>query len=107
MNAPLDFRGQDLDAEIRRLKRERNAVLLAHYYQEGEIQELAEGRDIPHQVIFCGGGTDARSFQPAGARAMALGIPLRYTHSMVELAHADDVEATVLLVEALVGRYAT
>src|SRR4029079_10836964 len=27
---------------IRRLKRERNAVLLAHYYQEGDIQDLAD-----------------------------------------------------------------
>src|SRR5438128_9288860 len=32
----------DLDEEIRRLKRERNAVLLAHYYQESEIQDLAD-----------------------------------------------------------------
>jgi quinolinate synthase len=34
--------GLDLEDEIRRLKRERNAVLLAHYYQEGEIQDLAD-----------------------------------------------------------------
>jgi quinolinate synthase len=32
----------DLEEEIRRLKRERNAVLLAHYYQEDEIQDLAD-----------------------------------------------------------------
>jgi quinolinate synthase len=32
----------DLDEEIRRLKRERNAVLLAHYYQDSEIQDLAD-----------------------------------------------------------------
>lgn len=32
----------DLDAEIRRLKREKNAVILAHYYQESEIQDLAD-----------------------------------------------------------------
>ncbi len=32
----------DLDAEIVRLKRERNAVLLAHYYQESDIQDLAD-----------------------------------------------------------------
>lgn len=32
----------DLDREIRRLKRERNAVLLAHFYQESELQELAD-----------------------------------------------------------------
>src|SRR5437870_2020325 len=34
--------GQALVDGIRRLKKERNAVLLAHYYQEGEIQELAD-----------------------------------------------------------------
>ena len=33
---------EDLEDEIRRLKVERNAVLLAHYYQESEIQDLAD-----------------------------------------------------------------
>ena len=32
----------DLEEEIGRLKRERNAVLLAHYYQEGDIQDVAD-----------------------------------------------------------------
>jgi quinolinate synthase len=32
----------DLESEILRLKRERNAVILAHYYQESEIQDLAD-----------------------------------------------------------------
>ncbi len=32
----------DLEAEIVRLKKERNAILLAHYYQESEIQDLAD-----------------------------------------------------------------
>src|SRR4029077_16429541 len=35
--APLD-----LENEIPRLKREMNAVILAHYYQESEIQDLAD-----------------------------------------------------------------
>ena len=34
--------GLDLESEIRRLKKERNAVLLAHYYQESEIQDVAD-----------------------------------------------------------------
>ena len=33
---------EDIFARIQRLKKERNAVILAHYYQQGEIQELAD-----------------------------------------------------------------
>lgn len=32
----------DLFSDIKRLKREKNAVILAHYYQEGAIQDIAD-----------------------------------------------------------------
>jgi quinolinate synthase len=32
----------DLEAEIQKLKKDRNAVLLAHYYQDSEIQDVAD-----------------------------------------------------------------
>ena len=40
---PTDFQfPHDLEGAIRDLKRERNALLLAHYYQESEVQDLAD-----------------------------------------------------------------
>jgi quinolinate synthase len=32
----------DLAAEIKRIKREKNAIILAHYYQTGDIQDIAD-----------------------------------------------------------------
>lgn len=34
--------GTDLKSEIRRMAKEKNAVILAHYYTQGEIQEVAD-----------------------------------------------------------------
>ena len=32
----------DLNEEISRIRKEKNAVILAHYYQKGDIQDIAD-----------------------------------------------------------------
>src|SRR6187551_2734233 len=63
--APIDL-SLDLEAEIRKLKKEMNAVILAHYYQESEIQDSADfvgdslalaqmaEKTTADVIVFCG-----------------------------------------------------
>ena len=41
VNEPIP-EGTDIKAEIRRMCKEKNAVIMAHYYTEGEIQDIAD-----------------------------------------------------------------
>jgi len=61
----------DLEAEIRRLKRERDAVLLAHYYQESEIQDLADFVGDSLQLSQAARRTEHRVICFAGVHFMA------------------------------------
>jgi len=68
------------------------------------MRQLAEERKIPYQVIVPGrGGTDAAAMQLAreGSAAMALAIPTRYVHSVVETVSVKDIEATIDLLAAV------
>ncbi len=65
------------------------------------IESLARNRGIDYQVATAGGGTDAGALQRRGVRAIALGIPVKYSHSSVEVMRLRDLEAMVDLAKAL------
>jgi quinolinate synthase len=80
-----------LEEEIERLKKERNAVILSHYYQESEIQDLAD-----HVGDSLG---LARAAQKANADVIAFcGV-----HFMAEVAKILNPQCTVVLPDLAAG----
>src|ERR1044072_303886 len=69
--APTGLSDDELEHEIRRLKRERNAVILAHYYQESELQDLADHVGDSLQLSQAAATTDADAIAFCGAHLMA------------------------------------
>ncbi len=81
----------NLEDEIDRLKRERNAVLLAHFYQESEIQDVAD-------VIG-----DSLQLAQAAAKTSADVICFAGVHFMAETAKILNPERVVVLPDLEAG----
>lgn len=80
-----------LEEEIVRLKRERNAVLLAHYYQESEIQDLADHVG------------DSLGLARAAQNTTADVIAFAGVHFMAEVAKILNPTRTVVLPDLAAG----
>jgi quinolinate synthase len=61
----------DLEQEILRLKRERNAIVLAHYYQDGDVQDVADVIGDSLQLAQAAKKTDADVIAFCGVHFMA------------------------------------
>ncbi|HEY4014769.1 MAG TPA: quinolinate synthase NadA [Polyangiaceae bacterium] len=81
----------DLEGAIQRLKKERNAILLAHYYQESEIQDVAD-------VIG-----DSLQLAQAAAKTKADVICFAGVHFMAETAKILNPERVVVLPDLEAG----
>ena len=71
-------------------------ALVRHLFALCKKRRIACQRNI-------GGGTDASAIQQsrAGVIATTIDAPVRYMHSTVQLCHADDMDATVALLVAI------
>src|SRR5260370_11901021 len=81
----------DIVQEIKQLKREKNATILAHYYQEGDIQELAD---------FTG---DSLKLARAATQVQTGTIVFCGVHFMAETAKMLNPEKRVLLPDLQAG----
>ena len=84
-------KNSDLVSEIMRLKKKKNAVILSHYYQSPEIQEIADYLGDSLYLAQCAAKVDADIIILAGV------------HFMAETAKIINPSKTVLLPDLNAG----
>jgi endoglucanase len=80
-----------------------DSSLLCHPKLVRHFRDVAEAHDIKYQLeVLPRGGTDAGGIQRSrgGVPGFTLSIPTRYVHTVNEMAHVEDIQATIALLAA-------
>lgn len=80
-----------------------DSASISNYRLVQKFRDMAEQKNIAYQMeILSRGGTDAGSIQMtrAGVPVITLSVPCRYVHSVNEMIHRDDLEASVKLLSS-------
>ncbi len=67
-----------------------------------KVKRIAKENGIPVQEAITGGTTDAATVFEHGTPALPICIPVKYTHSPVEMVHMADVKNAIDLLEKVV-----
>jgi putative aminopeptidase len=70
-----------------------------------KVVALAKAGSIPAQYGVTGGGNDGAAFVRYGSTDVALGWPLRYSHSAAEVVDTRDVDALARIVAAVARQW--
>jgi putative aminopeptidase len=66
-----------------------------------KVEKLARANQIPYQLGVTGGGNDGSAFVPYGSVDIALGWPLRYSHSPAEVIDIRDVDSLARIITVI------
>jgi putative aminopeptidase len=66
-----------------------------------KLEKLARANQIPYQLGVTGGGNDGAQFVPFGSVDIALGWPLRYSHSPAEVIDTRDVDSLARIIAVI------
>lgn len=84
-----------------------DSSLIADRRMVAFMKAVSEAENIPSQLeLLAAGGTDAGSMQrftAGGAIAGAISVPVRNVHQVIEMAHKNDLQASVDLLTACVS----
>jgi len=64
------------------------------------FRDVADEQKIPYQYGVTGGTTDGMALQESGSMTISIGVPVKYSHSTVEVGHWDDVKTLPKLIAA-------